>query len=92
MNTLQHFTRSIVEPFLTVVVGLGIVLATLWFIEPKYFTHPSHFQKDVPNELIINEVNEMPNCHERQKRYLVSAGQIKVQDIDPRTLIMLCGG
>lgn len=92
MNTFQQFTRSVAEPVLTVVVSLGIVLITMAIVEPKYFTHPSHYIETIPDELIISPVNEMPSCHERVDRYIMSAGEVRAQKVDPKVSIMFCGG
>lgn len=90
MSIFKALLRGL-EPLLTGVLACGIIVATMWFIEPKYLTHPSHFIPDVPDELILLEVKEMPGCHERTKRWIMSAGELTEQELDPRVTIMICG-
>lgn len=91
------------QPLLTGVLAFGIIVVTMWCIEPKYITHPSHFMPDVPDELIINEVKEYPRewyeegrvvesgCHERAKQWMMSAGQFTKKELDPRVTTIMCG-
>lgn len=90
MNTFQRFTRSFAEPTLTFVLFIGMVVGTMYMINPKYITHPSHFMDDVPNELYLHPVKEMPNCHERVKRMFMVAGEMVEEEISPNVTIMIC--
>lgn len=90
MGVIRGMMEAIAEATSTVVVGIGLILFLVGVIEPAVFTSPHIVLPQKPSQVIINPVKEMQGCHKRVKDHLMSAGEIKEEDINPKAIIMLC--